>query len=268
VHSGTQAWASKPSGESTQSARKRGTSIDNIRTPGSARDPARGRRYAVAAAAVWIAAGGAYLVLEAATAARFRPHYSYADNYISDLGVTPAGMLHGRLVDSPLAHLMNAAFYVQGTFFLLGAILVACAVRPRTAGLFVTFAALNAVGNILVGTIHSGPAAAADGIAWLHVAGAAGAIAGGNLAILAGTDLVRKAGAAPWFRAPSLGLASVGLLSLAMLVIDSTTASVHLLPVGVWERGSVYSIIAWQTLAGGYLIRLARMGSDALVRGQ
>jgi hypothetical protein len=203
---------------------------------------------------LWITAGGAYLVLEAVAAAHFRPHYSYAD-YISDLGVTRAGMLHGRMAESPLAHLMNTAFYVQGTFFLLGAILVVYAVRPRRAGLFIAFAALNAVGNILVGTVHTGPTAEVGGTPWLHGAGAVGAIVGGNLAILAWTALARKAGAAQWYRATSLGLAAVGLLSFTMFVIGSVTAAGHLLPDGVWERGSVYSIIVWQMLTGGYLIR-------------
>lgn len=203
---------------------------------------------------LWIVAGGAYLVLEAVAAAAFRPHYSYADNYISDLGVTSPAVLHGRQVDSPLAYLMNTAFYLQGTFFFLAATLLVCAIRPRRPGLFISFAALNAVGNILVGTIHSGPAAEADGTAWLHAAGAVGAIAGGNLAILAGSALVRKAGAPQWYRAASLALAAVGLLSFTMFAIGSTTAAVQLLPAGVWERGSVYSIIVWQMLTGGYLL--------------
>jgi hypothetical membrane protein len=241
-------------------AGQKGTPINDVGTPVSTPDPTRGRLCAAGAATLWIAAGAAYLVLEAVAAARFRPHYSYARNYISDLGLTSPGT-HGRLVDSPLAYLMNTAFYLQGIFFLLGAVLVVCAIRPRRAGLFVGFAAMNAVGNIVVGTVHSGSVAEIGGTAWPHVAGAVMAIVGGNIAILAGSALVRKAGAAQWYRFASLGLAGIGLLSFTMLVIDSKTAA-GLLPDGVWERGSVYSIITWQMLTGGYLIRHLRIGSD------
>lgn len=215
---------------------------------------------AVAAAALWISAGAAYLVLESVAAVRFRPRYSYAHDFISDLGVTTAGTSHGRTVDFPLAHLMNTAFYVQGTSFFFAAILVVCAVRPSRAGLFVGFAGMNAIGNILVGTVHSGPVAEVDGTAWLHGVGAVWAITGGNLAILAGSALVRKAGATQWYRAVSVGLAAVGLLSFAVLAIGFKTAAGGPLLAGLWERGSVYAIIAWQMLTGGYLICRSLLG--------
>ena len=49
----------------------------------------------------------------------------------------------------------------------------------------------------------------------------------------------------------------LGLLSFAMLVINSTTGATSLLPEGVWERGSVYSIIVWQMCTAAYLMRFA-----------
>src|SRR5882757_10352983 len=93
----------------------------------------RRHSYAVGAAVAWLSAGLAYLTLEAGAAAAFRPHYSYARDLISDLGI-PSN-------DSPLAWLMNIAFGVQGTLFLVGAILMVRAVAPRKAGLFLTLAA-------------------------------------------------------------------------------------------------------------------------------
>ena len=48
---------------------------------------------AVSAAVLWITAGVGYLTLEAIAAASFRPQYSYAHNYIGDLGVTCGGMI-------------------------------------------------------------------------------------------------------------------------------------------------------------------------------
>ncbi len=248
--------------------RQRGTPIDEVGKEGSTQDPIRRGLCAVGAAALWIGAGGAYLALEAIAAAGFRPHYSYAHDYISDLGVAPRSVFQGRMIDSPFAYLMNTAFYLQGTCFLLGAILMVRAVGSRKARLFLTLAAANAVGNILVGTIHGGPIAEVDGMAWVHRLGAGLAIAGGNIAILAGSALARNAGAKQWYRAASLGLAVLGLGSFTMLIADSQIAAISVLPDGVWERASVYSIIAWQTLTAGYLVRLSRLDSDAVVRGQ
>ena len=72
------------------------------------------------------------------------------------------------MIDSPLAQLMNTAFYLQGTLFFVGAVLVARAVKSQKAGLFLSLAAMNAIGNIVVGTIHGGPIAKVDGTAWVQ----------------------------------------------------------------------------------------------------
>ena len=60
-------------------------------------------------------------------------------------------------------------------------------------------------------------------------------IAGGNMAILAGSTIVRNAGAPQWYRGASLGIIVLGLLSSAMLVIDSRTAATNVMPDGAWE---------------------------------
>ena len=195
----------------------------------------RRRRYAVTAAVAWAGAGLAYLTLEAVAAIAFRPHYSYARNFISDLG-KPSG-------DSPLAWLMKTAFCVQGSLFLAGAILSARAVEARKAGLFVTLAAANAVGNLLIAAFHSGPSATA----WVHAIGAVLAIVGGNAAILAGSRLVSG-----WHRGVSVGLGAFGLLSFVLFVVELKASGV--LPLGVWERCSVYSITAWQLLTASWLL--------------
>jgi hypothetical membrane protein len=195
----------------------------------------RRRACAVGAAIAWISGGLFYLIVEAIAAVSFRHHYSYAHNFISDLGAPS--------VDSPLAYLMNTAFCVQGTLFLVGAILSVRAFETRKPRLFLTLAAENAVGNILIATFHSGSAARADGTVWVHAIGALLAIAGGNAAILAGTSVV---GGPKWYRLVSAGLAALGLLSFMMLVINLNTAVTGILPPAVWERCSVYSIIAWQ----------------------
>jgi hypothetical membrane protein len=203
---------------------------------------------------VWIAAGLGYIILEAIAAAGFRYHYSYAHNFISDLGITSRGMFQGRVTDSSLAYLMNTAFCLQGALFLMGAVLSVRALGARRAGLFLTLAAANAVGNFVVATFHSGPVARADGTIWVHQTGALLAIVGGNAAILVGSSIVRHADGTPWYRRVSAGLGVFGLLSFVCLVIGSKVAAINMLPPPVWERCSVYSIIAWQMFTAAYLL--------------
>jgi hypothetical membrane protein len=210
--------------------------------------PNQRRRYAVGAAVVWIAAGVGYLVLEAITAAGFRTHYSYAHNFISELGE----------IGSPRAHLMNTAFCLQGTLFLVGAVLVHRAFESLKAGWFLALAATNAVGNVLVASVHSGPSARVDGTLWLHVLGALLAIVGGNAAILAGSSVLRKAGWPAWYREVSVGLAAFGLLSLTALVIESKVTTLNTLAPATWERCSVYSIIMWQIFSAACLLARRR----------
>ncbi len=216
----------------------------------------RNQRHLVLAAgcASWVAGGVGYVILEGLAASAFRPQYSYAHNHISDLGVTSRRVVAGRVIDSPLACLMNLGFYLQGALFFVGAVLVARALAGRNTGLFVTLAATNAIGNLLVGTVHSGPVAEADGVQWMHGTGAVLAIVGGNAAILTGSSLVARAGGPRWYRIGSLGLAVLGLLSFTLFVVDSKTATINMLPAGVWERGSVYTIIVWQILTAAYLL--------------
>jgi hypothetical membrane protein len=197
------------------------------------------KRQRVGAAVAWLSAGLAYLTLEGIAAAAFRPHYSYAHNFISDLGIPSS--------DSPLAWLMNTAFCLQGTLFLVAAILTVRAVAPRKAGLFLTFAAANAVGNLLIAAFHSGPASHANGTAGVHAIGAVLAIVGGNAAILAGTRIVSG-----WHRKVSVAVGAFGLLSFALFVIELTASSS--LPLGILERCSVYSITAWQLFMAAWLL--------------
>ena len=193
----------------------------------------------MSAAVAWLSAGLGYLTLEGIAAAAFRPHYSYAHNFISDLGI-PSG-------NSPLAWLMNIAFCLQGTLFLVGAILTVRAVEARKARLFVTLAAANAVGNLLIAGFHSGPASHANGTAGVHAIGAVLAIVGGNAAILVGS---RTLGG--WHRSVSVALGAFGLLSFALFVIEQKASGS--LPLGILERCSVYSITAWQLFTAAWLL--------------
>ena len=188
------------------------------------------------AAACWAVAGAAYLGLEAVAAAA-HPWYRYATNFISDLGRP----------DSPLSHLMNTAFAVQGTLFLAAAVALARA-RGGRCGAFVACAAANAVGNVVVAMVPSGGA----GIAWVHVSAAAVAIVGGNAAILAGRRMVSES---RWYRLTSAGLAALGFVAFGVLAVGAVTASTVVLPGAVWERTCVYTIIGWQLLSALRLLR-------------
>jgi hypothetical membrane protein len=179
-------------------------------------------------------------VCEAVAAATF-PGYSYAVNYISDLGVSAV---------------MNVgAFMVHGLFFLLGAV-VATRAYPSTGLLgraFVLAAAANAVGNILVGTFHSGMPQQA--VNW-HVIGAGMAIVGGNLAVILAGRGSPRVGASRAYGCASTVIGVVGITSLVALILDSSRT----VPAGVLERGSVYSIIAWELMTGIAILRRRRAG--------
>lgn len=188
------------------------------------------------AAVVWLVGAAAYLVCEAVAAASF-PGYSYVDDYISDLGMYA---------------IMNIGFVVHGAALLLGAIVVSCACRdigwPGSG--FVLASAANGIGNVLVGAIRSGSH-------W-HVVGAGLAIVGGNVAVIIAGIGSRRFGASASYRAASIVIGVVGIAFLAALIIDGANGT-RLFPVGVLERGSVYSIIAWEIMTGVALLRDSRM---------
>jgi Protein of unknown function (DUF998) len=203
-------------------------------------------------AALWVVAAVGYLLLEAIAAAGFAPAYSYARDYISDLGVDAGQLVRGRTFNSPRSYLIHVAFYLQGILFFLGAwLIVGIPERLRTL-VFLGLITANSIGNIVIGTVHSGS---------LHRAGAALAIAGGNTAILAGSAVVATVGGWHWYRRISNLLATLGLLSLLMLIINSATSKANLLPDGAWERGSVYSIILWQLLTAACLLGIRRQAA-------
>ncbi|MCT7660374.1 DUF998 domain-containing protein [Mycobacterium deserti] len=192
--------------------------------------------------AAWLVGGIGYLIIEAVAAAAVEPSYSYANAYISALGV-PAW--------SPLAHLMNAGFVMQGLLYFVGAYL-AVRVSGRRAVVFLVLAAANTVGNLLVATVHGGsPLAEGDGMRW-HTAGAFLVFLCGNAAIIAGSSVVaRAAGVRWWYRAVSLLIA---LTAFAAVVIMANYAVWPIAPLGAVERTAVYSIIGWQLLSAAVLL--------------
>jgi hypothetical membrane protein len=205
-----------------------------------------------AAGIAWIAAGVVYVGTEAIAASAF-PGYSYSANYISDLGVPDVAEFQGRAIDSPLHAVMNAGFVLQGVLYLLAAVIATRALRAGPRRAFLVLAVVHAVGITVVGLVHGSASSAAGGIGWMHVVGAGMAIIAGNAAsIVAGLGSGRV-GAARAFRVASVVLGVVGLVALALLeALGGSGVD------GIWERGSVYTVTAWELMAGVAVLVAAR----------
>lgn len=214
-------------------------------------------RSALLAAAAWIIAGVGWLVDEAITAAAY-PGYSYATNYISDLGIPEVGSFQGRTIDSPLHAVMNATFIGQGLLFALAGIAVYRAFHAGARKAFLTLALVHGAGLVLVGLIHGSAANVANGTAVFHVVGAAMAIIGANTAAIVVGLSSRRLGLSMSYRVVSVGLGILGILSLVMLEVDSSSTAINFFPDGVWERGAVYTVIAWELLTGVLLLVRSR----------
>ncbi|RFA12246.1 hypothetical protein B7R22_16595 [Subtercola boreus] len=209
--------------------------------------------------------GGAliYGVAEAITAAAWRtPLYSYAQNWISDLGSTTVGTFQGRLIDSPLHDVMNAGFVIQGVLFAAAVVLLTgkrvdtLSRRLRIAALILGL--VTGAGYLLLGFFHGSADAAADGTLTWHFTGAALAIIGANtLAVILGIN---------WWQRPTtrrLGHASVplGILGLAATVVLLVTMNSGA-PSGLIERLAVYPIVLFQIRAAlHYLARTTEAGT-------
>jgi hypothetical membrane protein len=213
-----------------------------------------------AGAAVFIVAGLQYASLEAIAAAAWTsPPYDYASNYISDLGVPEPQLYDGRVVDSPLAWVMNTAFVLDGVLFALAAVLLGTLFSGIWRWLFLTFALLHGVGSVLVGLFNE----AADAGS-LHLLGALLSIVFGNLAVFVVGLSRRRLGLPPWLGIVSLMLPVLGLLSEAVLFVTTDPAF-----DGLWERGGVYSITVWELLFGAAMLarwRSSRMGTGSQVQ--
>ncbi len=202
----------------------------------------------------WLLSGLVYLIAEAVSASAFAPTYSYAHNFISDLGVSGCGQeMQGRLICSPLHDVMNWAFMLEGAGFFIAAAIVARTQTGLMRWIFVVLAALHAIGILMVGIFHGSNAAVADGTGVYHVLGATLAIVCGNLAVLS------AAGLPPW-RGPILQgftiiLPLLGIVSLVGLIQAQMTGTIVVFDNGILERASVYSITVWQIVSGIYLMR-------------
>ncbi|MEU1589037.1 DUF998 domain-containing protein [Micromonospora sp. NPDC005710] len=211
------------------------------------------------AAATFILGPVIYLAAEAITAAAWKsPTYSYADNWISDLGSATAGVFQGRELNSPLHVVMNTGFIVQGLLFGIATVLLSRTISGRRTFTAVT-GIVTMIGYILVGTFHGSLQAQQNGTLPLHFTGATLAILGGNvLALVLGIHW-RKTPETRLIGLVSIIVAAFGLVSVTALFLTFDAG----LPSGAIERGSVYTIVIWQLAVATALLR-SRADSRAL----
>ena len=176
--------------------------------------------------------------------------YSFARNYISDLGATSCG----PHVCSPWHALMNASFGLQGLLIAGGALLLW---RHGRALGHAGLAALVACGlGLLAVAIEP-----ENAVVWVHAAGAAvHFLCGGLGMLLVGWRMRVKAArsAAGW-----LSMAA-GLIVIAATVLlgQKGPASLSLLStlgVGAVERVAAYGIVLWLVWMGGSLLMTSRL---------
>jgi hypothetical membrane protein len=189
----------------------------------------------------FLVAGLQLVVVEAIAASAWHtPPYSYATNYISDLGVSGCPTAYGgRTICSPLASAMNAAFVTEGVLFVLAAILLVRTVASAWRWVFLALAVLHGVGSVLIGIF---PETSTSG---LHVPGATLAIAGGDLAVVAAGLVLRRH---PIGRV----VVAVGLVGLAGAVLLETSS---IAPDGVLERVGVYAVTVFDVIIGVTALR-------------
>jgi len=211
-------------------------------------------------ALIWLVSGVLWFVLEGVAASGFAG-YSYAANYISDLGVTFPDVVDGRVIDSRLAIVMNLELWLHGILFLVAAIVITRLTGGWMRWLFAALALAHAVGLVLVAVFHSSSQANLDGTIQLHVAGANLAIIGGNLALIVAGLGAGRLGATRGFRIFTVVWGLIGLVSILMLFVDTHDAALTLLPDGTWERLAVYPLMTWEIVTGAIVLVRRRRGA-------
>ncbi len=202
------------------------------------------------AAFTLITAALEYVGTEAITASAWKtPAYSYASNWISDLGAPDCSTFQGRMVCSSLHDVMNTGFILQGVLFLIASILLLRLFSGAARAVSLLLALIYSSGIILVGAFHGSTAATANGTVTFHYLGAFLAILGGNIAAIVTGFQWRRLDLPRWYSSMSIVL---GFLGIGCGVVLGIT--IGRIPPGIPERASVYTILLWQLLTGIVLL--------------
>ena len=178
-----------------------------------------------------------YLLAEAISAFSFNDLLAntYIFHTISELGIPNA--------NSPLAFLMNSAFIIIGLCVLFGNFyrLKDFIVKYKT--LFYVLTLVTSIGVIIVALIHAGNPLT-DGY---HSLGAIMAILGGNMLLI----LISKTmGEFETYQKTVFVLGIIGLFAFWIMFFNM--GSIYM---PVFERISVYTLIAWSFISGIYLLK-------------
>jgi len=192
-----------------------------------------------------------YSIAETVTALAWKnPVYSYARNYISDLGVSGPGVVfEGRMINSPIYWVMNTAFAIEGILAVMAAILLRPLFSTKKWRITIPLLAIvHGIGIITVAIVHGSPEAFHERIGILHVIGAFLAIVAGNIECMCAGIAAKRSGAPGWFTTYSIFLGVLGLVGLIFLAV------VKSIPPGITERISVDTIILWDITTGIFLL--------------
>jgi|GEM_PF-3569508 len=205
------------------------------------------------AALLWVSSLQ-FILMEFIISATWTIPYSFNKNYISDLGAKYRGEFppgSGSLVDSPQHVFMNASFILFGITCALGALLLRRSMRNAPYKILLnaitTCLVLTGIGVMLIGAFPE------DVNLYGHLSGAVLQVLGSNTAfVLAGVWLLKSGH-------PATGAISIiaGIFSLcAFLVTGYVGFKGPLLGLyaGAWERMSVWTMIAWLSITGIFLV--------------
>lgn len=170
------------------------------------------------------------------------PVYSFASNWISDLGVPVITQVTGHAVNSPFHALMNFSFVVYGILIALAYILISPNL-PK-GRLVQSLAVSHGFGTIFVGVF--------PGYEWslgfLHSFGALFVIFGGNIAIiLLGRKLYK--GKKDIYAISGIILGIIGLV--ATFIMFANTSFYY---SGVYERFAIYPTLIWNLILGIHIL--------------
>ena len=204
-----------------------------------------------------------FFLVEALATLPWRSHYSYRDNYISDLGAALC-----ERVCSPWHACMNASFVAQGVLIATGTLLLPRRLLPGFAGVLARVALVCAALGVL--TVGIAPE---DVNMNVHLMGARTHFLAGTLAMLCAALALpfagrrrtgqRDEGLRP---GPALLGFAVAAFGDALLVLGNAQTSA-ILGSGTTERLAAYPLPLWLAWTGASLARAALRGRHGRTAG-
>ena len=178
-----------------------------------------------------------YMIAEAISAFAFNDSLmdTYLFHTISELGIPN--------VNSPLSFLMNSAFIIIGFSLLFGNFYKFKDLIIKNKTVFYILTPITSIGVIIVALIHAGNPITAG----YHSLGAVMAILGGNILLVI---ISRSMDKFETYQKITLSLGIIGLIAFWIMFFNMES-----IYMPVFERLSVYTLIAWSFISGVYLLK-------------